>query len=385
MKTLIFLMMCAGVVAWIVLTLRRKPSTQLASIDAVIPAYNEGPCIAASLTNLLNNPYIHQVICVNDGSTDNTPDVLDTLQREWPGKLVVVHQNNTGKGGALMNGVRRATARQVFLTDADTRVPPDSRGLGYMLAEIECGKDAVGGIPSSDLRSAGLLPHIRATVKMPMIIMKRTLQQILGGAPFIISGACGLFRTDVLLAHPFSDRTKVEDLDLTWTLIANGYRVGQCNRCVVYPQECNTLREEWKRWRRWIAGYAVCMCLHWRLLLSRFGFFSILPMFWVVALGIATYSQSWGRAAFSGDPVGILYAVFPLIWVGVVCCIATFSAVFHRAPSLVVLAPFSVFYVLLAYAIWVTYGISSFFTGREPVRDKPTRYAVVDDTGTSAA
>ncbi|RDA61938.1 glycosyltransferase [Hafnia paralvei] len=148
MKTLIFLMMCVAMVAWIVLTLRRKPSKQLASIDAVIPAYNEGPCIAASLTNLLNNPYIHQVICVNDGSTDNPPYVLDTLQREWPGKLVVVHQNNTGKGGALMNGVRRATARQVFLTDADTRVPPDGHGLGYMLAEIERGKDVVGGVGS---------------------------------------------------------------------------------------------------------------------------------------------------------------------------------------------------------------------------------------------
>ncbi|EEF3449022.1 glycosyltransferase [Salmonella enterica] len=384
MKTMIFLLMCVAVVTWIVFTLRRKPSARLASIDAVIPAYNEGPCIVATLTNLLSNPYIHRVICVNDGSTDNTPHILDALQRDWPDRLVVVHQANTGKGGALMNGVRRATAEQVFLTDADTRVPADSAGLGYMLADIERGMDAVGGIPSSDLRGAGLLPHIRATVKMPMIIMKRTLQQVLGGAPFIISGACGLFRTRVLLDNPFSDRTKVEDLDLTWTLVARGYRVSQCNRCVVYPQECNTLHEEWKRWRRWIAGYAVCMCLHWRMLFSRFGFFSILPMFWVVALGVVTYSLSWGRAVVEGDAAGVMLAVFPVIWVGIVCAIASFSAVFHRVPALVVLAPFSVFYVLLAYAIWMVYGLPGFFTGREPARDKPTRYAVVDSAGTAA-
>lgn len=84
-----------------------------------------------------------------------------------------------------------------------------------MLAEIERGADAVGGIPSTALKGAGLLPHIRATVKLPMIVMKRTLQQLLGGAPFIISGACGMFRTDVLRKFGFSDRTKVEDLDLT--------------------------------------------------------------------------------------------------------------------------------------------------------------------------
>ncbi len=84
-----------------------------------------------------------------------------------------------------------------------------------MLAEIERGADAVGGIPSTALKGAGLLPHIRATVKLPMIVMKRTLQQLLGGAPFIISGACGMFRTDVLRKFGFSDRTKVEELDLT--------------------------------------------------------------------------------------------------------------------------------------------------------------------------
>lgn len=143
-----------------------------------------------------------------------------------------------------MNGLNYATCDQVFLSDADTYVPPDQDGMGYMLAEIERGADAVGGIPSTALKGAGLLPHIRATVKLPMIVMKRTLQQLLGGAPFIISGACGMFRTDVLRKFGFSDRTKVEDLDLTWTLVANGYRIRQANRCIVYPQECNSPREE---------------------------------------------------------------------------------------------------------------------------------------------
>lgn len=359
----------------ILLTLKRRPSDNLGSIDAVIPAYNEGPCIAGTLVNLIKNPYIHKVICVNDGSTDNTPEILDLLQQEWPEKLVVIHQKNTGKGGALMTGVYRATAAQVFLTDADTRVPHDSSGLGYMLAEIEKGADAVGGVPSSDLCGAGILPHIRATVKMPMIIMKRTFQNILGGAPFIISGACGLFRTEVLKEHPFSDRTKVEDLDLTWTLISNGFSVSQCNRCVVYPQECNTFNEEWKRWRRWIAGYAVCMCLHKHMLLSRFGFFSILPMCWVVLFGIVTYSISWSNS-LTGN-VHFLETIFPLLWVVIVSVISLFSAFFHRSPTLIFLASFSIFYVLLAYVIWVIYGLPSFITGREPIRDKPTRYTLV--------
>ena len=227
MKTLLFIFMTIAMLLWFLSTLRRKPCQKKGCIDAIIPAYNEGPCLAQSLDNLLRNPYFCRVICVNDGSTDNTEAVMAEVKRKWGDRFVAVTQKNTGKGGALMHGLKYATCDQVFLSDADTFVPPDNDGMGYMLAEIERGADAVGGIPSTALKGAGLLPHIRATVKLPMIVMKRTLQQFLGGAPFIISGACGMFRTDVLRKFGFSDRTKVEDLDLTWTLVANGYVFGR--------------------------------------------------------------------------------------------------------------------------------------------------------------
>ncbi|WP_114875457.1 glycosyltransferase [Escherichia coli] len=383
MKTWIFICMAVAMLLWFLSTLRRKPCQKKGCIDAIIPAYNEGPCLAQSLDNLLRNPYFCRVICVNDGSTDNTEAVMAEVKRKWGDRFVAVTQKNTGKGGALMNGLNYATCDQVFLSDADTFVPPDNDGMGYMLAEIERGADAVGGIPSTALKGAGLLPHIRATVKLPMIVMKRTLQQFLGGAPFIISGACGMFRTDVLRKFGFSDRTKVEDLDLTWTLVANGYRIRQANRCIVYPQECNSPREEWRRWRRWIVGYAVCMRLHKRLLFSRFGIFSIFPMLLVVLYGVGIYLTTWFNEFITTGPHGVVLAMFPLIWVGVVCVIGAFSAWFHRCWLLVPLAPLSVVYVLLAYAIWIIYGLIAFFTGREPQRDKPTRYSALVEASTA--
>lgn len=377
MKTCFFFVMATIVLAHLVfVTLRRRASPNFRCVDAIIPCYNEEPCIADSLEYLMQNPYFDRVICVNDGSTDGTAAELARLKARHGERLVVVDQANTGKGGALMHGLKHATAAQVFLTDADTYVPPD-RSIGYLLAEIEAGADAAGGIPSSNLRGAGWLPHIRASVKLPMIVLKRTFQQMLGGAPFIISGACGMFRTEVLRRHPFSDRTKVEDLDLTWDLVAAGYRIRQANRCIVYPQECNTVREEWKRWRRWIVGFAVCMRLHPRLLFTRFGLFSILPMFGLVLLGVGVYAARWTAALADGGPLGIVHSLFPLLWVGVVMGIGLFSAVFHHRKRLVILAPLAVGYVLLAYAIWIGHGIKGLFTGREPARDKPTRYAHV--------
>ncbi|MEJ1098273.1 MULTISPECIES: glycosyltransferase family 2 protein [unclassified Pseudoxanthomonas] len=374
MKTIFFFSMCAIVLTYLIASWRRKPSRKHRSVDAIIPAFNEEPCLESSLTNLLQNPYIHRVICVNDGSTDDTAGVLARMVDEWDGRLIAVNQDNTGKGGAIMHGLRYVSADQVFLSDADTYVPHDKDGLGYMLAEIEAGADAVGGIPSSNLRGAGLLPCIRATVKLPMIVIKRTFQQLLGGAPFLISGACGMFRAEVLRKNAFSDRTKVEDLDLTWTLVARGYKIRQANRCIVYPQECNTLRDEWKRWRRWIVGYAVCMRLHKRLLFTRYGIGSILPMVMVVLLGLWTYAVSWTNTLIEDGPQGLAFVLFPLLWVVVVTLVGVFSAAHHRKWALIPLAPLAVFYVLLAYAVWLVHGIKGLATGKEPMRDKPTRY-----------
>lgn len=378
MKTILFFVMCLAVLIYLLLTFRRKPSQRYGEVDAIVPAYNEEPCLERALNNLLQNPYFGKVICVNDGSTDGTALVLQRVQEQWPDRLIAVNQSNTGKGGALMHGLKYATAPQVFLTDADTYVPLDD-SIGYMLAEIDRGADAVGGIPSSNLNNAGWLPRIRSTVKLPMIVVKRTFQQFLGGAPFIISGAAGMFKTSLLRKHGFSDRTKVEDLDLTWTLVREGYKVRQANRCVVYPQECNSLTEEWKRWRRWIVGYAVCMRLHWRLIFTRFGLFSMLPMVLLVIYGVFTYSVTWTVALMEIGPHGLAGAVFPVMWLAAVYVLGAISAVAHRNLWCLFLAPLAVFYVLLAYAIWIVYGFKGFFTGKEPVRDKPTRYDNVVD------
>jgi cellulose synthase/poly-beta-1,6-N-acetylglucosamine synthase-like glycosyltransferase len=375
-EVLFFIMSFSALIYMIQRLLRVPPSRRFSSIDAIVPAYNEEPCLEQALINLLRNRYIRHVICVNDGSTDGTAAIIDNLATRTR-RLIAVHQTNTGKGGAVMHGLRYVTAPFVFLTDADTYVPPRSDGIGYLLAEIERGADAVGGVASSNLSAGGILPYIRATVKMPMIIAKRTFQQVLGGAPFLISGACGLFRTQVLRLVGLSDRTKVEDLDLTWTLVEFGFSVRQCNFCIVYPQECRTLREDWLRWRRWITGYSVCMRLHPRLLLTRFGVFSILPMFFTVVVGFALTAMAWTNALQHSGAGAVPTLIYPLAWMALVGFLGLISAVHHRRYRLIFMAPLSIVYLMLSYAVWIVHGLKSLFTGREFSRDKPTRYANV--------
>ncbi len=49
--------MSIAMLLWFLSTLKRKPSQKKGCIDAIIPAYNEGPSLAQSLDNLLRNPY----------------------------------------------------------------------------------------------------------------------------------------------------------------------------------------------------------------------------------------------------------------------------------------------------------------------------------------
>jgi glycosyltransferase involved in cell wall biosynthesis len=95
----------------------------VASISAVIPAYNEeriivrtAEAVDETLARLVDD---HEVIVVNDGSRDATPRVVEELGRERPAVRLVSHAVNQGYGAALATGFAAATREYIFLTDGD--------------------------------------------------------------------------------------------------------------------------------------------------------------------------------------------------------------------------------------------------------------------------
>jgi len=89
-------------------------------ITLVIPAYNEAESLSEmmpGLGNLIKNNDC-RIIIVDDGSTDNTPDVLSGYQHEGAIR-VVKHKINRGYGGALKSGLKLADTEFVVTMDAD--------------------------------------------------------------------------------------------------------------------------------------------------------------------------------------------------------------------------------------------------------------------------
>jgi glycosyltransferase involved in cell wall biosynthesis len=94
------------------------------SISVFFPAYNDAPSlpelIARAFRTLEACASDYEVIVVNDGSQDNTAQVLAELQARFGPRLrVVTHPRNMGYGAALRSGFRAAAKELVFYTDGD--------------------------------------------------------------------------------------------------------------------------------------------------------------------------------------------------------------------------------------------------------------------------
>lgn len=119
-----------------------------ASITAFFPAYNDeasiGSLVATALDALSQVTHDHEVVVVNDGSTDRTGEVLDDLARRYPTRVRVVHHpRNRGYGGALRSGFAHARKDWVFYTDGDGQYDPWE--MLDLLAALQAGVDVVNG------------------------------------------------------------------------------------------------------------------------------------------------------------------------------------------------------------------------------------------------
>jgi glycosyltransferase involved in cell wall biosynthesis len=113
----------------------------------VIPAYNESARLGASIEKVL--AYVHaqgwdaEVIVVNDGSRDNTGEIIRTFARKDPIVKLVENPGNRGKGYSVRNGMLHAEGRFILFSDADLSSPIEE--APKLLNALEAGADLAIG------------------------------------------------------------------------------------------------------------------------------------------------------------------------------------------------------------------------------------------------
>lgn len=95
-------------------------------ISVIIPAYNVGETIIRTINSVMNQTYSDiEIIVVDDGSTDDTEEIIDKYQKEHPEKIKVIHKQNEGVTIARLTGVKAAQGEWIGFVDGDDEIEPD--------------------------------------------------------------------------------------------------------------------------------------------------------------------------------------------------------------------------------------------------------------------
>jgi len=96
-------------------------------VSIVVPVHNDAETIAASLrTCLAQSIHDIEVICVDDASTDETPEIIDRLARDDSRIRLIRHETNLSALNARRSGVRAASADHVLFVDGDDELARDA-------------------------------------------------------------------------------------------------------------------------------------------------------------------------------------------------------------------------------------------------------------------
>lgn len=107
-------------------------------ITVVLPAKNEAGAIEKTILGIKNLELVHEIIVVNDGSTDSTKKIAETA-----GAKVITHPYSKGNGAAIKTGARNATGDIIIFMDADGQ--HDANDILKLIEKIEQGYDLVVG------------------------------------------------------------------------------------------------------------------------------------------------------------------------------------------------------------------------------------------------
>ncbi|MER6737652.1 bifunctional polysaccharide deacetylase/glycosyltransferase family 2 protein [Streptomyces puniciscabiei] len=233
-------------------------------VSVIVPAYNESAGIEAAVRSLIASDHPVEVIVVDDGSTDGTADLVESLR--LPG-VRVIRQENAGKPAALNTGLAAARCELVVMVDGDTVFEPETvRTIVQPFADPRVG--AVSGNAKVVNRSGllGRWQHIEYVVGFNLDRRLFDLAECMPTVP----GAVGAFRRRALLAlGGVSDVTLAEDTDLTMALCRAGWRVVYEEGAVAWTEAPASLNALWRQRYRWCYGTLQAMWKHRGALVQR--------------------------------------------------------------------------------------------------------------------
>lgn len=233
------------------------PLTKTPMVSILIACHNESSTIEHTLENLKDLDYPnYEIIAIDDGSTDNTFEVLTQLLDKYSHLRIVKMKHNSGKANALYHGLLVSKGEVLVGVDADSYLEKDA--LLYMVPHFTNTNSgervgAVTGNPRVRNRSS-LLSKIQLCEYASIISLTKRTQRILGKV-MTVSGVCVAYRKRALLDCHLWDRDLLtEDVAITWKLEKKFWDIRYEPRALCWMLVPEKFMNLWQQRRRWTSG-----------------------------------------------------------------------------------------------------------------------------------
>jgi len=224
------------------------------AVSIIVPCFNEADNIGETLQSLLTLDYPDfDIITINDGSTDQTGAILDTMAAEHARIRVVHLVKNQGKAMALRMGSMLSQAEFLVCIDGDALL--DRHAVSWMMQHFVKSPRVAGvtGNPRIRTRST-LIGKIQVGEFSAILGLIKRAQRIYGRI-FTMSGVVSAFRKSALQKVGYWSLDMVtEDIDISWKLQMNYWDIRYEPHALCWILMPETLRGLWKQRLRWAQG-----------------------------------------------------------------------------------------------------------------------------------
>lgn len=351
-------------------------------ISIIVPAYNEEVTIKDSIESLINLDYkLYEIIIVNDGSKDNTVQVLiekfnlkqikkpihlrlkcKPIKNIYEGKInnknisiVLIDKENGGKGDALNMGICTSKYPYFLALDADSILQKDTLekiiqpvlendkviAVGGLVRALQCieikeGKIIKYSLPKKIIVAMQVMEYERS------FLASRIMNDYFNGN-LIISGAVGLFKKDIVISvGGYDTSTLGEDMEMVvklHTFCRNNnipYYIKYEPNAICWSQAPNSLKDLFTQRRRWHLGLFQSLLKYKRIFLNiNFGLVGFLSyLYYLIYEFLSPFIELIGLImvfiAIKYGEINIKYMIYFYILYVIFGAILTLTAFFQR-------------------------------------------------------
>jgi len=305
-------------------------------VSFVIPCKNEAGAIRETLTQCFKSDYPKdklEVIVINDGSTDNTMEVVQEIKKEYPNLIVVDWKINRGKRHGMAEGFRRAKGEVIIQLDSDSYIEPKTfKNLIKPFANPEIAAVCAHADPTN--ADENFITKMQAAYYfMSFRILKAAESTFL--SVFCCSGCSSAYRRDVVL--PILDSwlneiflgkpvTWGDDRALTSWVLKLGHKIVYTDKVKAFTIVPDNVRQLFKQQLRWKKSWIINGIFTGRFIFGQHPFMAIFYFSPLLLISFLTPFMVFRAMIYSP----VVYGTFPTYYVFGSMLVTSIIVIFYR-------------------------------------------------------